>query len=137
VSPVPLHPRHCAENLPLRGPLHSGFIWRTGRDSTLLVPSLGLALPGPAQALFKIAPGNFVPVSTRPLAAVLAASPGCAPAFSPGFLDAPNPHAVSPLFVRGFSEAENHKKSYILYISARSIRSVSESTESDFRLNHR
>ncbi|MFH2846422.1 hypothetical protein, partial [Klebsiella sp. KE9456] len=101
-----------------------------------LVPSLGLALPGPAQALFKIAPGNFVPVSTRPLAAVLAASPGCVPAFPPGFLDAPTPHAVSPLFVSGFSEAENHKKSHILYISAR-ISSVSESTESDFRLNHR
>ncbi|WP_308563717.1 hypothetical protein, partial [uncultured Klebsiella sp.] len=75
-------------------------------------------------------------VSTRPLAAVLAASPGCAPAFSPGFLDAPNPHAVSPLFVSGFSVAENHKKSYILYISAR-ISSVSESAELDFRLNHR
>ncbi|MFH2501935.1 hypothetical protein ABK730_08205, partial [Klebsiella indica] len=42
--------------------------------------------------------------------AVLAASPGCAPAFPPGFLDAPNPHAVSPLFVSGFSEAESHKK---------------------------
>ncbi|TRW41386.1 hypothetical protein FNL49_00235 [Klebsiella michiganensis] len=29
-------------------------------NSTLLVPSLGLAPKGPAQALFKIAPGNFV-----------------------------------------------------------------------------
>ncbi|MBZ7103479.1 hypothetical protein FMK55_08230 [Klebsiella michiganensis] len=29
-------------------------------NSTLLVPSLGLAPTGPAQALFKIAPGNFV-----------------------------------------------------------------------------
>ncbi|TNL13540.1 hypothetical protein CYD30_03070 [Kosakonia cowanii] len=26
---------------------------------------MGLAPPGPAQALFKIAPGNFVPVSVR------------------------------------------------------------------------
>ncbi|MEN0617018.1 hypothetical protein AAIG38_21465, partial [Klebsiella indica] len=76
----------------------------------LLVPSLGLALPGPAQALFKIAPGNFVPVSTRPLATVLAASPGCAPAFPPGFLDAPNPLAVSQQPICYSPGAVGHKK---------------------------
>ena len=71
VSPVPLHPRHRAENLPLA---------RYAPRWLHLAERVGLDLP----------------VSTHPLAAVLAASPGCAPAFPPGFPDAHNCPAVSP-----------------------------------------
>ena len=64
--------------------------------------------------------GTRRPVSTRPLAAVLAASPGCAPAFSPGFLDAPNPPAVSPQLTCNFPDTESHKKAgYIFQLSDR------------------
>ncbi|MBE0113103.1 hypothetical protein FMJ32_07250 [Klebsiella michiganensis] len=44
----------------LRTALTSRSSARGRLNSTLLVPSLGLAPTGPAQALFKIAPGNFV-----------------------------------------------------------------------------
>ena len=63
------HPGHRGPLVNPRGPAKKSVL-RTaltsrpaacGRlDSRLLVPSLGLAPSGPTQALFKIAPGNFV-----------------------------------------------------------------------------
>ena len=59
--------------------------------------------------------GLNIPVSTHPLAAVLAASPGCAPAFPPGFPDAPNCPAVSPQSICHYPMAETKEAGSGLY----------------------
>ena len=111
VSLAPMPPRHCAENgrcAVCSTPALSGGPGGTQPpcldlpSGRLIRPSHGTHPPGPNADVVQKRSGRFCP----------AASPRCAPAFSPVFLTRLNPRAVLPwpsrcdILAEGFSAAE-------------------------------